>query len=1267
MKRSIIIFMLVVSMLHAIPVLKTGQTQSYAANDDGYYKAGDERNFCRSESGVVTDNTTGYKWQDDYKDNNGNIKKAIWDDAVKYCSSLTLDGGGWRLPSKNELKTTINYFDNIHIEPVFEQVSLSQLYWTNTAIADQNDFPNGVWGIVYANSSVITIPELKSKINLVRCIKENDAENPDFVRSGNIVTDNITGLQWQDTNESSTEYMSLPDAISYCEGLGGDWRLPNINELSSIVDSKKNDPSIDGKFQFTGTEKVYLSSTSNYKDNLNKVHGIEFNDGGHFPFQTAYYQSGEEPIPLIAGYARCVKEKQIDPPGPFLFSYDLENIEHTKENTVSNAFTIRLKNLKDEDSTDDIGLSDICEKYNFVIKDCHGRGATLVDCDDPSFDFTGDKLVLDFTVDKNDSTTPPQAYFENAKVKVCEKDHPEICTTLDHIIAFTVYGTLFDLKKDAYSFKNRSWNEATFKGSAHHPFGDIADMGSVIESYLPENRKKDFWNSVGQKSFDINVDSKGLCHGMAYTCIANFNRKKYSWGIGNNNTKKWKEDINIHETQLEINPKPFYKDQIIHDYTNEDIEALKKIMYYFVSQNFYKNPENENWVGSYPFDTPLSTIEGKQKILDILKSGSVWGMRFKLTEVGYLNGLFLDKQETKHAVVSTQYISYGREDKWYIYDNEHPDDYLWYHVKTNSKLAVSKNINNTIYGYGNIHNSLFSSINIYYKVSKIGARIGNDYLHIYNTPFQQTAQASIKIEDQNYPAYYDYPFVTHNTVSIVGGEFISIIEKNTSTAVIPQVIANTLKYNKAYAQKSSIFKNKLYLPTETIYIVTIKKDPTIPFLKLYVETPDSNGSIELLNYENIETDEAGQVVASFSVGKGNSDKVVKRVGESNYQPNYQESFVMETPSVQSPSLVMLPGLVQLNWINPEHPNFNEVIIIRKENEKPVDRNDGIVVYSGVEETFIDISITANTDYFYAFYSISADAVVSEAEYLFVDTSKFSIYGSVLDGDNSGVSNVSILLKDLNSSEIINVASSDDKGLFSLSNLINGSYKIEFNHPYYIINDNNVTVILENQSKELLKNALGQPALVIEVENSLQIGKPENIRWNGVNVGTDTVNVQIYREGTGTWENIASQVDYAEHHVSWSVASPEEINATIRVSLDSDSNVYVEQNVTIYSDVDNDGYPDSVDAFPNDPNEWVDTDSDGTGDNEDNDDDNDGMSDDYEKNYGLDPLDDSDANEDADGDGYSNLQEHNAGTDPTDPLDHEVSAAVNPAIIMYLLH
>jgi len=64
--------------------------------------------FTRTSDGIVKDSITKLEWQDSYPDtDNGTMKASDWYDAIHYCNALDLDGGGWRLPNINELKTLI--------------------------------------------------------------------------------------------------------------------------------------------------------------------------------------------------------------------------------------------------------------------------------------------------------------------------------------------------------------------------------------------------------------------------------------------------------------------------------------------------------------------------------------------------------------------------------------------------------------------------------------------------------------------------------------------------------------------------------------------------------------------------------------------------------------------------------------------------------------------------------------------------------------------------------------------------------------------------------------------------------------------------------------------------------------------------------------------------------------------------------------------------------------------------------------------------------
>jgi len=103
-------------------------------------------------------------------------------------------------------------------------------------------------------------------------------ESSFFSRDTNgVVTDNKRELQWQDNysdNGGDIKIGTWSEALAYCESLtlggSGDWRLPNIRELTSIVDESKYAPALD-KTYFTesGTGVGYWSSTTFHNSNGN--------------------------------------------------------------------------------------------------------------------------------------------------------------------------------------------------------------------------------------------------------------------------------------------------------------------------------------------------------------------------------------------------------------------------------------------------------------------------------------------------------------------------------------------------------------------------------------------------------------------------------------------------------------------------------------------------------------------------------------------------------------------------------------------------------------------------------------------------------------------------------------------------------------------------------------------------------------------------------------------------------------------------------------
>ncbi len=104
--------------------------------------------------------------------------------------------------------------------------------------------------------------------------------NADCIKKEDIVSCYNGGLAWQDNEDINKKSLSWDNALKYCHNLaGGDWRLPNINELLSITDieGNNNNPSLKDGF----TQRVngkFWSSTTSAKDE-NRAWFIDFTDG----------------------------------------------------------------------------------------------------------------------------------------------------------------------------------------------------------------------------------------------------------------------------------------------------------------------------------------------------------------------------------------------------------------------------------------------------------------------------------------------------------------------------------------------------------------------------------------------------------------------------------------------------------------------------------------------------------------------------------------------------------------------------------------------------------------------------------------------------------------------------------------------------------------------------------------------------------------------------------------------------------------------------
>ena len=251
-----------------------GQDANYAlCNPHSYTKLDGNGNPLSDDAPswvMVRDNVTGLIWENKTDDGSIHDKDNIytWHDAqAVFTSSLNNDNFGghsdWRLPTVKELSSIVDssipWPDPTINTIYFPNTQLSH-YWSSTNLAYN---PNYAWFVYFGSGYVSTYN--KSGYYYVRAVRGGQCGSfGDYTDNGDgTVTNTKTGLMWQKDTAPGT--YNWQHALTYCENLPlagyNDWRLPNRNELQSIVDYDRYNPSIDPIFSNT-VSSFYWSSTT---------------------------------------------------------------------------------------------------------------------------------------------------------------------------------------------------------------------------------------------------------------------------------------------------------------------------------------------------------------------------------------------------------------------------------------------------------------------------------------------------------------------------------------------------------------------------------------------------------------------------------------------------------------------------------------------------------------------------------------------------------------------------------------------------------------------------------------------------------------------------------------------------------------------------------------------------------------------------------------------------------------------------------------------
>lgn len=189
-----------------------------------------------------------------------------WDDAVEYCKNLNEgDHNDWKLPNIDELRTLIKAPETISggkcqisekAGKLSDQdwteadcyVGVSKLgdtniFWSSSVLSDK---PDRAWELGFANGAMNSNYKYKSGNNYVRCVRNSSHSDSKQTATksedskNKKETSETKKLQW---SKIAPNEMNQKDAVKYCKNLNedghNDWKLPNIDELRTLIKDRK--------------------------------------------------------------------------------------------------------------------------------------------------------------------------------------------------------------------------------------------------------------------------------------------------------------------------------------------------------------------------------------------------------------------------------------------------------------------------------------------------------------------------------------------------------------------------------------------------------------------------------------------------------------------------------------------------------------------------------------------------------------------------------------------------------------------------------------------------------------------------------------------------------------------------------------------------------------------------------------------------------------------------------------------------------------------
>jgi hypothetical protein len=251
---------------------------------------------------AVFDRLTGLVWT---RDANLAEFPLTWREALDFVARMNREKafgcGDWRLPNRRELRSLMSHKTKNPALPEghpFENVFLGW-YWTSTTAAINTAYAWYVhmegarmfygqkeqffllWPVRGEGRGVLPATGQRechdAGGDVIACAGSGqDGEfrtghawpEPRFAVSGGAVHDRLTHLFWRKEADLSGGKATWKEALGAVEELnrsgkeGTGWRLPNVNELESLVDASTHSPALPAGHPFRDVREAYWSSTT---------------------------------------------------------------------------------------------------------------------------------------------------------------------------------------------------------------------------------------------------------------------------------------------------------------------------------------------------------------------------------------------------------------------------------------------------------------------------------------------------------------------------------------------------------------------------------------------------------------------------------------------------------------------------------------------------------------------------------------------------------------------------------------------------------------------------------------------------------------------------------------------------------------------------------------------------------------------------------------------------------------------------------------------